>query len=144
LTGQHVKDLGQLVKARPTQEASDSRDPRVIGDLEDRSLGLVQVLELREKAVSSIHHRAELQHAKAALVETHPVLNEEHRAWRVEFDRRSDEADYGYRHRDHEQSEGEVHEPLDEELPFFLRDRFERQQWNGSELDEPRARDVNF
>src|SRR6266478_5432755 len=108
LTGQHVEDLGELVEAAAAQGTSDARDPRIVGDLEDGARGLVQVLDLRLSSIGILHHRAELQHSKAALAAADPLLDEEDRTGRIQLDSQHDEADYGEQQRDHEGRDGEV------------------------------------
>ena len=46
LAAQDVPQLGQLVDREAAQDAADRRDARVVPDLEDRAVGLVELLEL--------------------------------------------------------------------------------------------------
>src|SRR5882672_7752481 len=144
LTGQHVEELRKLVEAAATQEAARSRDPRVVGDLEDGARGLAQVLELRLSPAGVFHHRPELHHPEAPLVEADPLLHEEDRAGRVALDGQGDEAEYREQQREHEGHDGDIREPLDQELPFFLRDRLEGEKGNWPKRDQPRARRIDI
>jgi hypothetical protein len=122
-----VKDLRQLVEATPTQEAADPGDPWIPRDLEDRPLSFVQVLQLRLEQLRADDHCPELEHTEPTLAQTHPLLREEDRPTRVEFDRKGDQADDGYQHRQHRNDEYEIHTSLHKKLPFLLGDGFERQ-----------------
>src|SRR5262245_59503002 len=144
LPGQHMEDLGQLVETAPAQETSHPRDPRVVGNLEDGPLGLVQVLDLRLKSIGPRHHRPELQHPEAAFVEPDPLLSEEDRTGRVQFDGHGDEANQWEQQHEHEGRNGEIHEPLDKKPPFLLGDGLEGQQRNGSKRDQSRTRSADI
>ena len=50
LAAQHVPQLGQLVDRQLAQEAPDAGDPRVVGHLEQRPVGLVAVHQLGRAA----------------------------------------------------------------------------------------------
>src|SRR5687768_2789354 len=57
---EHVEELGQLVHRRRPHPLADPGDTRVTGDLEDRTVGLVHVHELRPLGVGADVHRAQL------------------------------------------------------------------------------------
>ena len=61
LAAQDVEELRQLVDRPAAQEAADGRDARVVADLEERALLLVQLLELVLLALRVLVHRAELE-----------------------------------------------------------------------------------
>src|SRR6266542_4450952 len=71
---QHVEQLRQLVEVPAPQPAAHARDARVVAQLEDRPVRLVQLPE-RGQAVLRVHrHGAELVHGEHPAVPTHPLL----------------------------------------------------------------------
>src|SRR4029079_16079640 len=79
---QDVEELRQLVEAGAAQEPAESRDPRVVVDLETGAVHLGQGEELVALLLRADTHGAELQHAEGSPVEPAPLLGEQHRAAR--------------------------------------------------------------
>ena len=61
-----VEELRELVDRVLADELPDARDARVVLDLEERAVGLVQVGELRQALVGVLVHGAELVHVEGA------------------------------------------------------------------------------
>src|SRR6185503_2456385 len=90
LASKHVRQLRQLVQARPSQESTDIGDAWVIGDLECAALDLVSMLKARETGLCIAGHRAELDHLERSAMEAESLLAEEHRPAVVTEDRDGD------------------------------------------------------
>ena len=117
LTLQHVQNLRNLVEREAAEESPDARDPRVLADLEERTLGFVLVLELGLELGGARDHRAELQHRKLALPEADATVHEEDRPARVELDRKRDERPQGEPDHDDERTHEKVEATLDRPVP---------------------------
>src|SRR5438045_2221562 len=81
LAPQDVDELGQLIERGAPQKASDTRDARVVGELEQPA-GLVEVNQLGLEPLGAVDHRAELDDREALAVAPDPRLPEEHGAAR--------------------------------------------------------------
>src|SRR5437870_1046900 len=80
LAAQDVQHLRDLVERVLAEERADARDARVVLDLEERSGGLVLVLERRLPRGRIDVHRAELEHPELLLAEADAPVTVEDRA----------------------------------------------------------------
>ena len=55
-------------------ELPDARDARVVLDLEERAVGLVELCELRQALVGVLVHGAELVHGERLILKTDALL----------------------------------------------------------------------
>ena len=123
VAAQHVPELRQLVEARLAQEASDRRDPRVAGQLEERGsrraaawpLALMNCAdELAMKGVVRVHvHRAELQHRERLHRSARPAPAEEDRPAGLQLHQRGDQQEQRRQQHQERRAAGDVQPSLD-------------------------------
>src|SRR5579883_3660273 len=80
LAAQHVEEVGQLVDAGAAQERTQRMQTRIVANLEYGTVELVQMEQVVAHVVRAFDHRAQLEHAKAASVESDALLTEERRS----------------------------------------------------------------
>src|SRR5579872_2699962 len=86
VANQHAPQLGQLVDAVLPEPAPERRDPRVLRDLEHRTLPFVQVEQVGLQRIGIPHHRPEFESDKwsAVFSEYPPAI--ENRTFRAHLD----------------------------------------------------------
>ena len=91
--------------------------PRIIGHLEQRTVGLVVLGELGLAGVGSVDHGAQLEHAERHAVAPDALLGEDHGARRTPL--HGDGRDEHQRRRDDQRSDrhGDVEDPLGDGAP---------------------------
>ena len=86
-----VDDLRDLVEREAAEDTPDAGDARIVTDLEERTLGLVRVLEPGLQGRRFGDHRPELEHRELSLAHADPPVDVENRAARAELDRERDQ-----------------------------------------------------
>src|ERR687887_1129550 len=76
LAADHVHELRQLIEAESPEQLSDAGGPRILADLEEWTVGLVQVLDRVPHPVRPRDHGAELEHLERPEISSHPLLPE--------------------------------------------------------------------
>jgi hypothetical protein len=72
---QHIQKLRKLVERVLAKEAAETGDTRIVADLEQNSIALVQMLKLRETVLSITMHRSKLEAWKAPAVLSYALRN---------------------------------------------------------------------
>ncbi len=111
-------------------KAAYARDARVVLDLEQRAVGLVELCELRQALVGVLVHGAELVHVEGADLAAPPdaldaLLGVDGAAWALNADGDAEDDRGDQQHRYRAQRERDVERPLHEAVaqPSFRRRR---------------------
>src|SRR5579872_268415 len=79
---QHIPELRKLIEMRAAHEISPRDDARIVLDLKQRSVHLVERHQVRKFLFSIWTHGAELIHGKETSIASHPLLTKENRPGR--------------------------------------------------------------
>src|SRR5437870_1197165 len=77
LTAKDVEQLRELIDRVLAQYAPDGRDAGILGDLEHRPAGLVEVQQLGLAGVGALVHRPELEHLERLVTPADAALTEQ-------------------------------------------------------------------
>mgnify|MGYP003694496391 CR=1 FL=1 len=125
---EHVRELRQLVEAQAAEQATEAGAARVFLDLEDRTLGFVQVLELGLQLFGVDDHRPELVGGEAPPIEADALLDEEDRPLGVEL--------HGDRDRRQDRREEEEAGAGAGDVDHALRQEAQRVRWAARDRDD--------
>ena len=91
IANQDTPELRQFVEAVTAEESSDTGDTRVVRDLEERAIALVERSQVILCGVSLRNHRPKLVTDEPASLSSHARRAVKRRTGRIEFDDGSDQ-----------------------------------------------------
>ena len=115
IANENVDELRQLVDAELANHTANAGDARVVGDLEDRAVLLVEVLELSKPLLRVRAHGAKLVHVEGLSVAAHALLRKEDRSLGVvDLDSNGNDEEEPAKANKHEGTKEDVKGALDE------------------------------
>ena len=115
VAAEDVQELGELVEARPAQQASEPGHPRIRVELEHRFVELLERHELGQQSLRVRTHRSELEHLELAPRESHPRLHVERRPRPAQPDRGEDHREERQCQDEHRSGDQDVQDTLEQE-----------------------------
>ena len=100
------------------KKSPERMQPRIVADLEDRAVDLVEVHELVAHVVRAVDHRAQLEHLEAPPVHADALLREERGSARDADDRERRQNDDRSRQHQKQNPNNDVDAPLDSRPRF--------------------------
>lgn len=114
VAAKHIPELGKLVQARLPQKGANLRNPRVIGQLEERAVwALVQVEQVFLQCLGIGNHRTELCKAYCLAVNADPLAHVKNLAPVLFLDQGGNDQHEGTERDQAENGAGNVDKPLD-------------------------------
>lgn len=115
VANEDVDELWQLVDAELADDAADTGNARIVGNLEDGTILLVEVPELCEPLLGVCAHGAELVHAEGLSVTANALLGKEDRPLGVvDLDGNGNDEEEPTKANQHEGTKEDVKGALDE------------------------------